>query len=137
MTTTLPTKIALSAAAALSLATGLTACAAEPEAPAATTSGDYADGQYNANADYRSPGGTEKIGVTLTLKGNTIDAVEVVGRGSSPEAIRYQGEFIDGISAEVVGKNIDEVKVDRVAGSSLTSGGFMKAIAAIKEEAAA
>lgn len=136
MTTALSTRIALSAAAALSLAGGLTACATESEAPA-SASGEYADGKYNANADYRSPGGTEKIGVTLTLKGNTIDSVEVVGRGSSPEAIRYQGEFIDGISAEVVGKNIDEVQVDRVAGSSLTSSGFMKALATIKEEAAA
>ena len=38
---------------------------------------------------------------------------------------------------EVVGKSIDEISVSRVAGSSLTSGGFNHAIETIKAEAAA
>jgi hypothetical protein len=45
--------------------------------------------------------------------------------------------FIGGIADEVVGKDIDEISVSRVAGSSLTSGGFNDAIEQIKAEAAA
>ena len=36
----------------------------------------------------------------------------------------------------VVGQDIDEISVSRVAGSSLTSGGFNRAIEEIKAEAA-
>ena len=133
--TTLPTRIALSAVAALSLAGGLAACASEPEAP--VESDNYADGEYTTRADYRSPGGTEKIGVTLTLTDNVITELEVIGKGTTPEAIRYQKEFSEGVGEEAIGKPINDVTVDRVAGSSLTSGGFMKALDIIKGEAAA
>jgi hypothetical protein len=34
-----------------------------------------------------------------------------------------------------VGKNIDELNVSKVAGSSLTSGGFNQAVEKIKQEA--
>ena len=44
---------------------------------------------------------------------------------------------IDGISEEVVGKALDDLNVSRVAGSSLTSGGFNAAVDDIKEQAAA
>ncbi len=61
----------------------------------------------------------------------------MTGDPKAPETERYQGEFIDGIADEVVGKPIDELNVSRVAGSSLTSGGFNDAVASIKEQAAA
>jgi hypothetical protein len=48
-----------------------------------------------------------------------------------------QGEFISGIAGVVVGKNIDSIKVDKVGGSSLTSGGFNAAVDAIKADAEA
>ncbi len=53
------------------------------------------------------------------------------------EAKQHQGEFIAGISDVVVGKDIDTIKVDKVGGSSLTSGGFNKAVEEIKADAAA
>ena len=53
------------------------------------------------------------------------------------ESEQYQGEFIGGIADVVVGEDIDEISVSRVAGSSLTSGGFNEAIEAIKADAAA
>ena len=69
----------------------------------------------------------------------TVEAsdVEVVGDPQARESQQYQSAFIGGIADQVVGKDIDEVSVSRVAGSSLTSGGFMKALAEIKAEAAA
>jgi hypothetical protein len=63
--------------------------------------------------------------------------VEVVGNATDPTAQQHQGEFIGGIAGVVVGKAIDEIKVSKVSGSSLTSGGFNKAIEEIKAEAAA
>ena len=66
-----------------------------------------------------------------------IHAVEVTGKASDGQAKVYQGQFESGISAVVVGKNIDEITVDKVAGSSLTSGGFKAAVELIKADAAA
>ena len=75
--------------------------------------------------------------MTVTLEDDVITDVEVTGNPTKRESEQYQSKFIGGISAEVVGKNIDEISVSRVAGSSLTSGGFNEAIQAIKAEAAA
>jgi uncharacterized protein with FMN-binding domain len=139
--TTLQKKHAIAAFAALSLATTLAGCAADaaPEAETAdsTVTGPYDDGVYEATADYQSPNGTETIKVTLTLEGDVVTDVEVEGASvdPSPEVERYQGEFEDGIAAEVVGKNLDDLQVDRVGGSSLTSGGFNEAVDQIKTKA--
>ena len=107
----------------------------ETDTDAATT-GSYTDGEYTESADYQSPNGTEEVEVTVTLADGVITAVEVVGDGDNPNSKRYQGEFADGIGDVVVGKNIDEISVDKVAGSSLTSAGFNDAIDAIKADAA-
>jgi len=111
--------------------------ASTPDTAAPVTSGDYADGTYTETGNYTSPNGAEQVDVTLTLASNVITDVAVVGFGESPNSKQFQGEFIGGIAAEVVGKNIDELSVDKVAGSSLTSGGFNKAVAAIKADALA
>jgi len=107
------------------------------EAPAETAGGTYSDGTYSDTENYQSPNGTETIDVSITLKGDVITAVEVVGRGDNPDSKHYQDEFIGGISAAVVGQDIDSISVSKVAGSSLTSGGFNKAVDAVKAEAAA
>ncbi|WP_175414194.1 FMN-binding protein [Agrococcus sp. SGAir0287] len=146
--------------AALALATtsfaalGLAACstadqpaepsdeASTPESPAtsdagATGSSEYADGTYTADGSYTSPGGQETITVTVTLADGVIEDVEVTNpETTNPNSLRYQGEFIDGIAAEVVGVPLDDVSVDRVGGSSLTSGGFEDALQTIRDEAA-
>lgn len=100
-------------------------------------SGSYADGTYSAKGSYATPESVETVDVTVTLENSVITAVEVVGDPQAAESRHYQSEFIGGISAEVEGKNIDDISVSRVAGSSLTSGGFNEAIEAIKSEAAA
>ncbi|WP_315637956.1 MULTISPECIES: FMN-binding protein [Microbacterium] len=100
-------------------------------------SGTYTDGTYTADGSYQTPETVEEITVSLTLADGVVTEVEVTGDPKAPETERYQGEFIDGIADEVVGKPIDELNVSRVAGSSLTSGGFNDAVASIKEQAAA
>jgi uncharacterized protein with FMN-binding domain len=129
--TALQKKHAITAFAALTLSTALAGCTSD-----STASGDYADGTYTESGSYQAPSGTEEIEVTVTLVDNVITEVSVEGKARDPQAKQHQGEFIEGIAAEVVGKSIDELDVDKVGGSSLTSKGFTKAINAIKADAA-
>jgi hypothetical protein len=64
-----------------------------------------------------------------------VTAVTVTPESTNPNGKKYQGEFADGIAAEVVGKSLNELKVSKVAGSSLTSGGFNDAVDKIKADA--
>ena len=74
--------------------------------------------------------------VTVTLQDDVITAVDVSGDPQKLESEEYQSRFIVGIAEVVVGQDIDSISVSRVAGSSLTSGGFNQAIDTIKSEAA-
>lgn len=127
--------IAVGGIAVVGTLAGCSASAAD--APAPQASGTYADGDYSATGEYQSPGGSESIEVGVTLADNIVTEVTVAGNATEGNALRYQTEFENGIAAEVVGRNIDELEVDRVAGSSLTSDGFNDAIEQIKAEAVA
>ncbi len=98
---------------------------------------DYVDGDYTASGSYVSPNGEETIDVTLSLEAGTVTAVEVTPNPTNPNTEMFQGQFAGGIAAQVVGRHIDELDVDKVAGSSLTSGGFNDALEQIKADAAA
>lgn len=103
----------------------------------ADASSTYADGTYTAEGSYQTPESVETISVTLTLADGVVTDVDVTGDPQARETEQYQGAFIDGISEEVEGKALDDLNVSRVAGSSLTSGGFNAAVDDIKEQAAA
>jgi len=109
------------------------AASASEEAPSSST---YADGTYTAEGSYATPESVETIVVTVTLENDIITAVDVTGDPQKRESEEYQGRFIGGIADVVVGQDIDQISVSRVAGSSLTSGGFNQAIDTIKSEAA-
>ncbi|MBT8161096.1 MULTISPECIES: hypothetical protein [Arthrobacter] len=135
-------KSLLVGAAGLSLAGSVAGCAPTAQAGStdlaksgSTITGPYKDGTYSADGDYFSPNGGETVGVQLTLSGNAISAVDITVHADNPNTQKYQGEFKDGIAAQVVGKKLDEINVTKVAGSSLTSGGFNKAVEKIKSEA--
>jgi uncharacterized protein with FMN-binding domain len=104
------------------------------EAPA-EGSGTYTDGTYEATGSYTSPNGQEEVDVSITLESDIITAVTVTPEATNPNSVNYQNQFADGIAAVVVGQSIDEIEVSRVAGSSLTSGGFNEAVETIKSEA--
>ena len=143
---------AIAVFAGLSLAGALAGCsapasdgaaaAASPSAASSqsagttATGGAYKDGTYTESANYQAPSGTETVDVTITLAGSVVTAVTVQGHATDPQAKIHQGQFASGISAVVVGKNIDQLKVDKVGGSSLTSGGFNAAVKVIKADAA-
>ncbi|KQP97551.1 MULTISPECIES: FMN-binding protein [unclassified Rathayibacter] len=114
-----------------------TAAATDDSAAAATTDSAYADGTYDAEGTYTSPGGNESVGVSITLEGGVVTAVTVTPESENATGKQYQSRFASGISGEVVGKSLDELDVTKVSGSSLTSGGFNEAVETIKADAAA
>lgn len=101
------------------------------------SSGSYTDGTYTEEGSYLSPAGEQTVTVRVTLADDRVTAITVTPHAVDPTAKEYQGKFVNGVTAVVVGKDIDELNVSRVAGSSLTSGGFNKAIEAIKSDAKA
>ncbi|MGO4453225.1 FMN-binding protein [Arthrobacter sp. RAF14] len=155
MTISTPTaKILAGTAAGLAVMAGATACApakqgsptAEVSSPAGgsstpgaaaapATPGHYKDGTYSADGHYTSPNGEETVGVTLTLASGKISDVKIATHPTSANTQLFQNRFAGGIKDLVVGKSIDELDVSRVAGSSLTSGGFKDAVEAIKKQA--
>lgn len=109
-----------------------------PSTPsAADTDSAYKDGTYKATGNYRSPGGSETVDVTVTLAGGVITSTEFEGHATSRDARDYQSRFEGGYKSLVVGKKIDDVSLSRVAGSSLTSNGFNNALEQIKSDAKA
>lgn len=146
----------LSAAAAASVLLLTAACgssdsdpaAADPatSAPAATDATTEApsdgaavakDGEYTAQGDYVSPAGPSHVEVDLTIADGKISAVTVTPEATNGTSKQFQTQFAGGVADEVVGKGLDEISVSKVAGSSLTSGGFNDAIEKIKAEAQA
>ncbi len=134
----------------------LTACgggadAADAETPASETpasqstesetaaeNGSYQAGTYEADGDYQTPETMTHITVSMTIDdAGTVEAVEVTPGAEIGNSLIFQTKFADGIADEVVGKNLDDLEVTKVAGSSLSSGGFNVAIAMIKAQAEA
>ena len=111
---------------------GTSDTANEPSAP-----GTYTDGEYEAEGSYSNPGGVSAVKVDVTLADGTITAVEVTPEATGGTSRGHQEDFAGGIADVVVGKNIDELDVGAVAGSSLTVQGFDQAIEQIKDEARA
>lgn len=141
----------LSAAAAASVMLLTAACGSGSDDTTATTStsapagadsadsanGSYKDGDYDAEASYANPAGSSEVKVELTLADNKVTAVKVTPEATNGTSRGFQSQFAGGVSGEVVGKSLDEIKVSKVAGSSLTAGGFNKAIEQIKADARA
>lgn len=124
------------AAAPEMTAAGESAASSDPATTASAASDQaYEDGTYTQTGTYQSPAGQEEVGVSLTLAADVVTAVEVEPMPDNPTTEMYQGRFAGGISEAIVGKKLDELSVDKVAGSSLTSGGFNDATGKIKSEA--
>lgn len=126
---------AFAAAAACSALLVVGGCGDEADAAPA---GGYKAGTYSADGAYTNPAGPSSIGVQVTLESDgVITAVQVTPQSSTEPSRTFQGIFAEAVKPEVVGKKIDELSVSKVAGSSLTSGGFNAAIEQIKAEATA
>ena len=126
------------ALALLALGATLTGCSPAADVPIVPT-GPYVDGEYKAPGHYTSPAGREIIEVTVTLEDDLIAQIHVewTDGDASEEVAHFQNAFDGDIQSVVIGVDIDEIVVDRVGGSSLTSSGFNEAIEQIKLQAMA
>ena len=95
----------------------------------------YKDGVYSTEGNYTSPAGAEKIDVILTLKNDVVTEATVTPKAENPKSVYMQEVFVENFKPLVVGRNIKDLKLDKVAGSSLTPRGFNDAIEKIKMEA--
>lgn len=102
--------------------------------PAATSV--YKDGSYSTTATYNSPGGTQNLGVTLSLKNDVIVSVSIQNLATVQICMMYENAFSQGISSVVVGKSLASLgSIGAVNGSSLTPHAFNSAVTAIKAQA--
>jgi uncharacterized protein with FMN-binding domain len=95
---------------------------------------NYANGDYAATGEYAN--GKNSIAVKLSLQNDAISGVEVTPMATNKMSLGLQKKFAIAIAEEVVGKSINDVHLDKLAGSSLTTKGFNDAIEKIKLEAA-
>ena len=94
--------------------------------------GKYKDGEYNVEGMY----GKKSILVKLNLGDDKIKEVEVTPNTLNiPRSLKLQKDFAAAVPEVVVGKPIDEIHLDRLAGSSLTTKGFNDALDKIKSQA--
>lgn len=101
------------------------------------TSSVYTNGTYSATGSYISPGGYQQLGVSVALQNDIITSASVTNMASDGRSQRYQNMFISGYQQYVIGKNIADVYLTKVSGSSLTSSGFNDALTQIKAKAKA
>jgi len=130
------TRAAVGTAVAIAAA-GLTACGAEPDSLSAPEDAaappEYRDGEYSARGWYGSL--PSHHDVTLTIENDTVTAVEITTPAEDPTSLGYQQRFAAALPEAVVGRSVDGLAVDRLAGSSGCSEGFMDALAQIREQA--
>ncbi|GAA4000185.1 hypothetical protein OG252_46380 [Streptomyces sp. NBC_01352] len=133
----------ITAVIGFSLTAALTGCAStdadNARSPSASdnaaepSSSTYEDGEFEAEGRYGNL--PSSIGVTVTLADDRITAVKVTPRATDETSLALQKRFAAAVPRLVVGKDIDSVRLDRVAGNSGTPKGFNDALAQIKAEA--
>jgi uncharacterized protein with FMN-binding domain len=96
----------------------------------------YKDGSYKATGNYTSPAGEEEIAVMITLANSIITDVTVEPKATNQISKAKQADFVANYKEMVMGKSIQDVKLGKVSGSSLTPQGFNEALEEIKTEAA-
>lgn len=92
----------------------------------------YVDGVHTATGNYGSR--DSSISVTISLIDDIIIGVQITPHSTDQISLDLQQHFAEAIPSVVVGKHIDEVKVERLAESSFATNGFNEAIDQIKEQ---
>ena len=120
-----------------SLATSMSTSSSPRSAEASdqeAQNGSYRDGTYEATGWYG--GLPSHHDVTLTIADDLITDVMISTPAEDPTSLEYQQAFAAALPDEVIGRHVDEVQIDRLAGASGCPDGFMDALEQIKAEAA-
>lgn len=99
------------------------------------TAGRTSDGTYSGTGSYETPGGRQRIDVTVVLADGVVQSVRVDPAATNTTSRRFQERFASVVVEEVVGRPLTEVAVDRLAGSSSTGAGFMLALDQVVRDA--
>lgn len=91
----------------------------------------YTDGEYTVEGQY----GSKSIIVNLNLADDKIKDVKVTPNTTIKMSLGLQKRFAEAVPEVVVGRPIDEIHLDKLAGSSKTTQGFNDALEKIKQEA--
>jgi uncharacterized protein with FMN-binding domain len=109
--------------------------AATTPPPLADGTTGYRDGTYTATGWYGSKPSHHDL--TLTIDDGAVTDVEITTPAEDQISLGYQQRFAAALPDVIIGRSIKDLNVDRVAGSSGCSEGFMDALAKIKDQAAA
>lgn len=108
--------------------------AVQPEAsPPTPDQGRYRDGEYTATGWYG--GQPSHIVVDVTLRDDVVADVEVTPTATNETSLDLQERFAEAVADVVVGRPLDDIELDYLAGSSGTTLGFNDALEQIREEA--
>ena len=95
----------------------------------------YKDGDYAVVTTFKTPGGDAQLDVKLTVKDGVITAATAKEITNHPIS-QKMGEAFDGsFKPVVIGKPINGLNLDVVAGASLTTGAFNDALNQIRTKA--
>ena len=103
--------------------------------PASPSIRSYKDGMYTVSGAYESPAGIEDMSVSITIKAGKIETTEITPKANDSKSLRYQEAFVGAYKPLIIGKSIDDARLDTVSGASLTTIGFNDAIDKIKAQA--
>ncbi len=108
----------------------------DEEAAEAANTAQYKNGFYTATGGYNSPAGSETVEIELAIDDDKVINVNIIPQARNETSQRYQQLFAEGIGLVVIGKELSEIgDYASVNGSSLTPGGFDRALRKIRDEA--
>lgn len=126
--------IASTAACAPDTAAAPSPANTDPQEPSSMPDADtYEDGEYTARGWYGSK--PSHHDVTLTIEDGIVSDVSITTPAEDETSLGYQQRFAEALPDAIIGQSIDELNVDRLAGSSGCSEGFMDALAQIRDDA--
>ncbi len=113
------------------LGMALTGCSTPSPQQQRETVSDYKDGVYTATGWYGSLPSHQDV--TLTISDDIVTDVQITTPAADPTSLEHQQRFAAAIPSAVVGRDIDTLDIDRLAGASGCSEGFMNALAKITD----
>lgn len=106
----------------------------EDSTSAPVKSNNFNNGTYHTQKSYRTPDGTYQMDVTLTITNDIVTSANLSfdTRGSKS---KYSKRFSSSYQSQVIGKNLNDIKLSRVSGASLTTATFNSAVMTIGNQA--
>lgn len=101
-----------------------------------TTSDSLADKIVSVETAYMSPAGEEKVAFMVYVDANgVVTNAETGVMAKSPISVTRQESFAQELPTAIVGMKLSELNsIDRVGGSSLTTGAFNEALVELKAQ---